>query len=56
MENVLEINSLNKTYGGKFKAIDEQAGNLQIADFFVYRTGSNYGCHQPFRGNGSPFV
>lgn len=21
-----------------------KAGNLQIADFFVYRTGSNYGC------------
>ena len=28
MENVLEINSLNKTYGGKFKAIDDLSLNV----------------------------
>ena len=34
MENVLEINSLNKTYGGKFKAIDDLSLNVKKGEIF----------------------
>ena len=34
MENVLEINSLNKTYGGKFKAIDDLSLNVIKGEIF----------------------
>ena len=34
MENVLEINSLNKTYGGEFKAIDNLSLNVKKGEIF----------------------
>lgn len=34
MENVLEINSLNKTYGGKFKAINDLSLNVKKGEIF----------------------
>ena len=37
MENVLEINSLNKTYGGKFKAIDNLSLNVKKGDNIVLK-------------------
>lgn len=36
MENVLEINSLNKTYGGKFKAINDLSLNVKKEKYLVY--------------------